>query len=165
MIVSRYNDYYEDEKLYSTGDYKLDELLERAFCEGYEYAQKGFISTMRLKSPSQISDSIAHLLDKKYGPNHKVTDESLTDARNLLRKNTTDSVKKHKDYMKLVQNSSTYGDGGNSPEHLITVNKEGYKWRDLKNKARNSVLERINLDRFDRRWGIKNPKTVKNENR
>ena len=36
------NEYYEDEKLYSTGDDYLDNLLERAFCEGYEYAQKEF---------------------------------------------------------------------------------------------------------------------------
>ena len=36
------NSYYEDEKLYSTGDSELDELLERAFCEGYEYAQREF---------------------------------------------------------------------------------------------------------------------------
>ena len=32
----------EEEKLYSTGNDELDELLERAFCEGYEYAQKEF---------------------------------------------------------------------------------------------------------------------------
>lgn len=40
MIIGRnfVNDYYEDERLYSTGDYELDELMERAFCEGYEYA-------------------------------------------------------------------------------------------------------------------------------
>ena len=30
------------ERLYSTGSDELDELLERAFCEGYEYAQKEF---------------------------------------------------------------------------------------------------------------------------
>ena len=30
------------EKLYSTGNDELDDLLERAFCEGYEYAQKEF---------------------------------------------------------------------------------------------------------------------------
>ena len=29
-------------KLYSTGDEELDDLLERAFCEGYEYAQREF---------------------------------------------------------------------------------------------------------------------------
>ena len=36
------NEYYESEKLYSTGDSDLDDLLERAFCEGYEYAQREF---------------------------------------------------------------------------------------------------------------------------
>jgi hypothetical protein len=36
------NKYYEDEKLYSTGDDYLDDLLEKAFCEGYEYAQREF---------------------------------------------------------------------------------------------------------------------------
>lgn len=32
----------EEERLYSTGDVELDELLERAFCEGYEFAQREF---------------------------------------------------------------------------------------------------------------------------
>ena len=32
----------EEERLYSTGNDELDELLERAFCEGYEYAQREF---------------------------------------------------------------------------------------------------------------------------
>lgn len=31
-----------EERLYSTGDVELDELLERAFCEGYEAAQREF---------------------------------------------------------------------------------------------------------------------------
>ena len=32
----------QEEKLYSTGDEMLDNLLERAFCEGYELGQKEF---------------------------------------------------------------------------------------------------------------------------
>lgn len=32
----------EEERLYSTGSDELDDLLERAFCEGYEYAQREF---------------------------------------------------------------------------------------------------------------------------
>lgn len=36
------NEYYEDEKLYSTGDEDLDYLLERAFCDGYDYYQREF---------------------------------------------------------------------------------------------------------------------------
>ena len=39
-IWKNYN--YEEERLYSTGNDELDELLERAFCEGYEYAQREF---------------------------------------------------------------------------------------------------------------------------
>ena len=35
-------DYYEDTRLYSTGDDYLDDLLEKAFCDGYEYAQREF---------------------------------------------------------------------------------------------------------------------------
>lgn len=42
MRIDRYNNYNEDERLYSTGDYELDALLERAFCEGYECAQREF---------------------------------------------------------------------------------------------------------------------------
>jgi hypothetical protein len=36
------NEEIQDEKLYSTGDDELDDLLEKAFSEGYEYAQKEF---------------------------------------------------------------------------------------------------------------------------
>lgn len=36
------NGYEMEERLYSTGDAELDELLERAFCEGYEAAQREF---------------------------------------------------------------------------------------------------------------------------
>lgn len=40
MIIDRN---YE-ERLYSTGSDELDELLEKAFCDGYEYAQREFNS-------------------------------------------------------------------------------------------------------------------------
>ena len=40
-LYSDYDEYY-DEKLYSTGNDELDDLLERAFCDGYEYAQREF---------------------------------------------------------------------------------------------------------------------------
>ena len=36
------NEETQDEKLYSTRDDYLDDLLEKAFCEGYEYAQREF---------------------------------------------------------------------------------------------------------------------------
>ena len=43
-ITKLYSDYQEEERLYSTGNDELDDLLERAFCEGYEYAQREFNS-------------------------------------------------------------------------------------------------------------------------
>jgi len=36
--------YYEDERLYSTGNDDLDILLERAFSDGYYFAQKEFFN-------------------------------------------------------------------------------------------------------------------------
>jgi len=43
MKIERlYSDYQEEERLYSTGNDELDDLLERAFCDGYEYAQREF---------------------------------------------------------------------------------------------------------------------------
>jgi len=42
MKIERLYSNYQEERLYSTGNDELDELLERAFCDGYEYAQKEF---------------------------------------------------------------------------------------------------------------------------
>jgi hypothetical protein len=42
MKIQRMFSNVEEEKLYSTGNEELDDLLERAFCEGYEYAQREF---------------------------------------------------------------------------------------------------------------------------
>ena len=49
MKIQRMFSTVEEEKLYSTGNNELDELLERAFCEGYEYAQKEFASARQRK--------------------------------------------------------------------------------------------------------------------
>ena len=42
LVKNQENNYEMEERLYSTGDAELDELLERAFCEGYEVAQREF---------------------------------------------------------------------------------------------------------------------------
>ena len=52
MIIDRNYDYYEDERLYSTGDDELDDLLEKAFCEGYDYAQREFSFKDELRKAS-----------------------------------------------------------------------------------------------------------------
>ena len=66
MITGReFVDQYYEEKLYSTGDDYLDEMLEKAFCEGYEYAQKEY---------GKISDGIFKLTgfnDAKEYENYK----------------------------------------------------------------------------------------------
>lgn len=49
MRIQRMFSNVEEEKLYSTGNNELDELLERAFCEGYEFAQKEFASARQRK--------------------------------------------------------------------------------------------------------------------
>lgn len=83
MKIERlYSDYQEEEKLYSTGNDELDELLERAFCEGYEYAQKEFatgLDKLAVKSAQGIikmgqgkgkqAARIANAMNKRFGGN------------------------------------------------------------------------------------------------
>jgi hypothetical protein len=59
------NGYYEDEKLYSTGDDELDDLLEKAFCEGYEYAQREFSEEEEKKDLIQAIKEAEDSGDKK----------------------------------------------------------------------------------------------------
>jgi len=65
MIIGRNfaESYYEDERLYSTGDCELDELLERAFCEGYEYAQREFAKS---EEDEEEKESFSSKAKKKY---------------------------------------------------------------------------------------------------
>lgn len=42
LIERSFSQYEEEERLYSTGNDELDDLLERAFCDGYQYAQVEF---------------------------------------------------------------------------------------------------------------------------
>ena len=55
-MYSENYDEYEDTRLYSTGDSDLDDLLERAFCEGYEYAQKEYSLKDELKKALKEGD-------------------------------------------------------------------------------------------------------------
>ena len=64
MKIERlYSDYQEEERLYSTGNEELDELMERAFCEGYEYAQREFGRTGKTKE--QNKQFFTKAVDKK----------------------------------------------------------------------------------------------------
>lgn len=57
----------EEERLYSTGNNELDDLLERAFCDGYEYAQREFNSS----ASKQANNKFFEKVGKKYQSNPK----------------------------------------------------------------------------------------------
>ena len=57
----------KEERLYSTGNDELDDLLERAFCEGYEYAQKEFNSPASKQANNKYFEEVG----KKYQSNPK----------------------------------------------------------------------------------------------
>lgn len=89
MIIGRklVNEYYEDEKLYSTGDSDLDDLLERAFCEGYEYAQREFATGTRGILGAVSQGGFVDFTPKQTGPNkfeytHKMADTVGKDLMN-----------------------------------------------------------------------------------
>lgn len=48
-IERMFSNYEEENFIVRTGNDELDELLERAFCEGYEYAQKEFTGATAVK--------------------------------------------------------------------------------------------------------------------
>lgn len=56
----------EEERLYSTGNEELDDLLERAFSEGYEYAQKLYTADGDLTIGDKVDIALKkHLTTKK----------------------------------------------------------------------------------------------------
>ena len=57
MFADDYSNY--EERLYSTGSDELDEMLERAFCEGYEYAQREFAEEEESKKKMSKGGKIA----------------------------------------------------------------------------------------------------------
>lgn len=80
---------YEDTKLYSTGDSELDDLLEKAFCEGYEYAQKEFGNPLNKAAKrkwvlEQGKKAIFDKAHKNKWDSFRVSD-SLADKGKILR--------------------------------------------------------------------------------
>ena len=85
MIIGReLIDKYYDEKLYSTGNDELDDILERAFCDGYEYAQREF-ANYQLYDDSNILKNMkdADILaeSKKKGIRNKAYNTRLKEAQ------------------------------------------------------------------------------------
>ena len=65
------NSYYESEKLYSTGDSDLDDLLEKAFCDGYEYAQREFGNPQNKAAKKELEMKKGLELIKKFPESFK----------------------------------------------------------------------------------------------
>ena len=95
------------EKLYSTGSDELDELLERAFCEGYEYAQKEFGKAER-KERRESNKKMRELGISKYD-----RDEILTQRG---------AYKKNPEKFKNIEDMSS-----EDPEIRKKANKENTK--------------------------------------
>ena len=75
MILGKdYINGHQEEKLYSTGDEMLDNLLERAFCEGYELAQREYAEEE--KKLKWLDKKNIEALKKLYNK-----DEELRDIR------------------------------------------------------------------------------------
>jgi hypothetical protein len=95
------------EKLYSTGNDELDELLERAFCEGYEAAQKEFSRAERKENKKS---------DKKM----KELGIGKQDRKKILAERK--AYKKNPEKFKNVEDMSS-----KNPETRKKANKENTK--------------------------------------
>ncbi len=79
------NGYYEDEKLYSTGDSELDDLLEKAFCDGYEYYQREFSSLKQILDKKTKTDAEWTRAFNTVGPEKKIGSWSQLQRNNMKR--------------------------------------------------------------------------------
>ena len=61
LVERSFSQYEEEERLYSTGNDELDDLLERAFCDGYQYAQVEFAEKEDKKDKEDSADDIEAL--------------------------------------------------------------------------------------------------------
>ena len=77
MILGKdYINGHQEEKLYSTGDEMLDNLLERAFCEGYELAQREYAEEEK-KKIKELDKRNIEALKKLYDKDEELKDIHL----------------------------------------------------------------------------------------
>ena len=94
-MYSENYDEYEDTRLYSTGDDELDDLLEKAFCEGYEYAQREFGNKENKVAKKALENSIVEKHLDKIGmeKDHPMRKPSKMAYKSIIRsKNWVDTV-------------------------------------------------------------------------
>ncbi len=112
-MYSENYDEYEDTRLYSTGDSELDELLERAFCEGYEYAQREFARAIpKTKGSTELT---GRRFINSLGSKEPYFDSHIDKSRYLSK----DIEGRHK-YVNKMINSRSVLKGGASRNDLVS---------------------------------------------
>lgn len=107
LVENQENNYEMEERLYSTGDVELDELLERAFCEGYEFAQ------MEFSVGEKVDKAINYVKEKgkKIAENAKEAGRKVVSKGKELGKKGVQKVKDAKN--STVEGTKKYlGEGG-----------------------------------------------------
>lgn len=123
MILGRQliESYEENEKLFSTGNDELDDLLEEVYysgiSDGYDYAQKEF-AEKKEKSKLDLQDRLDRKLIRKINKKFKVnSDEIIRDYENVL-KNPNLSEKDRKSIEGLIDQEKL-ADGKISEDEYI----------------------------------------------
>lgn len=113
MIIRKklVNKYYS-EKHYSTGNDNLDDLLEKAFCEGYEYAQKEFAAykdpTTRIQKSRAVKELVKAANDKGIkGKNMDQVAKNIVKKANLKELFDTDNKGTIKDALRKKAKETT----------------------------------------------------------
>ena len=158
MIIGRnlINEYYEDEKLYSTGDDYLDEMLEKAFCEGYEYAQKEFATRKVLGE--LVKDGAKMRVVRAHEIGDMLTTRTKDQANRLL-SNPNLSEKRKKTIEKAISNRSKTIDALNNirPVDNVDPKKAKYASGDFKTILEQAMptkkwsSEGVNMSKWSRR--------------
>ena len=127
------NGYEMEERLYSTGDYELDVLLERAFCEGYEAAQREFAAMDKAGNVVMTMDEIKKM--KKDGISmdeiKKIREKRIADANSKLSNMSKGQIEKMG-----RENARKYGEGPN--RSLGT--KAKYAWQNMSKGKKAAVI-------------------------
>ena len=118
MILLKNNYYEEDEKLFSTGDLELDDILEEVYysgiSDGYDYAQREFAEKSKLGYGARTDVKFIRKINNKFG----VTgDDNIKEYKEAL-KNPNLSDKERKQLNALIDEQKL-ADGKMSEDEFI----------------------------------------------
>ena len=125
--------YEMEERLYSTGDYELDEILERAFCEGYEFAQREFAAMDKAGNVVMTMDEIKKMKAEGISMDEiKKIRQKRIDAANAKLEN----LSKGKIEQMGRENARKYGEG---PKRSLGT-KAKYAWQNMSKGKKAAVI-------------------------